>query len=55
MPKLVIARIQEFLKKILVSNQIPRGSRRRQENRIEDKYQSGIPDTEQFCKGGKQL
>lgn len=55
MPKLVITRIQEILKNILVSNQIPRGSRRRQENRTEDKDQSGIPDPQQFCKGGKQV
>lgn len=55
MPKLVITGIQEILKKILVSNPIPRGSRRRQENHIEDNDQSGIPDPQQFCKGGKQV
>lgn len=55
MPKLLITKIQEILKKILVSNQIHRSSRKKQENHIEDKDQTGIPDPEQFCEVGKQL
>lgn len=39
-----------MLKKILVSNQIHRDSRRKQENRIEDKDQSGILSQSDFVK-----